>query len=205
MVSDRRGLGERLKRHRERRGITLDQISQSSKVPASLFAGLEAGDCSRWPVGLYARAYVRAYAEAIGLNADETVEEFTAAFGAAMRADGADGTPAAASQGGNALRLSLVEEPAIELEGLGRRTGLAAVDLLIGALLASIAHVGLGQGVWVTVACVLGYFTVGRIVSDEPLLYHVYRRLRTRSASPVVTEQAVDEVAPVGDAASTAA
>ena len=66
MVSDRRGLGERLKRQRERRGITLQQISQSSKVPASLFAGLEAGDCSRWPAGLYARAYIRAYADAIG-------------------------------------------------------------------------------------------------------------------------------------------
>ena len=82
MVSDRRGLGERLKRQRERRGVTLQQISHSSKVPASLFAALEAGDCSRWPAGLYARAYVRAYADAIGLNPDETVEEFVAAFGA---------------------------------------------------------------------------------------------------------------------------
>ena len=90
MVSDRRGLGERLKRQRERRGVTLQQISHSSKVPASLFAALEAGDCSRWPAGLYARAYVRAYADAIGLNPDETVEEFVAAFGATVKADGID-------------------------------------------------------------------------------------------------------------------
>ena len=82
MVSDRRGLGERLKRQRERRGVTLQQISHSSKVPASLFAALEAGDCSRWPAGLYARAYIRAYADAMGLNPDETVEEFVAAYSA---------------------------------------------------------------------------------------------------------------------------
>jgi hypothetical protein len=52
---------------------------------------------------------------------------------------------------------------------------------------------------------VLSYFTIGRVISDEPLLYHVYRRLRTRPAKAVATEPATDEVAPVGDAASTAA
>lgn len=204
MVSDRRGLGERLKRQRERRGITLQQISQSSKVPASLFAGLEAGDCSRWPAGLYARAYIRAYADAIGLNADETVEEFVAAFGSTIKAGGIDG-PQSNARAGNALRLSLVEESPIELEGLGRRTALAATDLLIGSLIAAIATVGLGQGVWITVALILGYFTLGRVISDEPLLYHVYRRLRTRPAAPPVAEEASDEVAPVADAASTVA
>ena len=204
MVSDRRGLGERLKRQRERRGITLQHISQSSKVPASLFAGLEAGDCSRWPAGLYARAYMRAYADAIGLNADETVEEFVAAFGSKIRAEGID-APESNARTANTLRLSLVDESPIELEGLGRRTALAATDLLIGSLIAAVATVGLGQGVWVTAALILGYFTLGRVISDEPLLYHVYRRLRTRPTAPPVAGEASDEVAPVADAASTAA
>ena len=108
MVSDRRGLGERLKRQRERRGVTLQQIAQSTKVPASLFAALEAGDCSRWPAGLYARAYMRAYANAIGLNPDETVEEFVAAFGSTIKADGIDG-PQPNARTASALRLSLAE------------------------------------------------------------------------------------------------
>ena len=203
MVSDRRALGERLKRQRERRGVTLQQIAQSSKVPAALFAGLEAGDCSRWPAGLYARAYMRTYADAIGLNADETVEEFVAAFGAKIKAEGID-APQSNARAANALRLSLVDESPIELEGLGRRTALAATDLLIGSLIAAIATVGLGQGAWVTAALILGYFTLGRLISDEPLLYHVYRRLRTRPAPPVA-EETSDEVAPVADAASTAA
>ena len=203
MVTDRRSLGERLKRQRERRGVTLKQISQSSKVPASLFAGLEAGDCSRWPAGLYARAYVRTYAEAIGLSPDETVEEFVAAYGAAVKADGADAPPTGARTA--SLRLSLVEESPIEFDGLGRRAALAAADLLIGSLITAIVSVGLGQGVWITVALILGYFTLGRLISDEPLLYHVYRRLRTRPAAPAAAAEASDEVAPAADPASTAA
>ena len=54
-------------------------------------------------------------------------------------------------------------------------------------------------------ALILGYFTLGRLISDEPLLYHVYRRLRTRPAAPAATEEASDEVAPAADPASTAA
>jgi cytoskeletal protein RodZ len=80
MVSDRRTFGERLKRQRERRGIPLEAISESTKIATSLFVGLENGDCSRWPAGLYSRAYIRAYAEAIGLNADEAVEDFATVF-----------------------------------------------------------------------------------------------------------------------------
>ena len=204
MVSDQRGLGERLKRQRERRGVTLQQISHSSKVPASLFAALEAGDCSRWPAGLYARAYMRAYADAIGLNPDETVEEFVAAFGATVKAGGIDEPPSNARTA-NALRLSFVDESPIELDGLGRRAALAATDLLIGSLIAAIAYVGLNQGVWITVGLILTYFTLGRLISDEPLLYHVYRRLRTRPAALPVMEEASDEVAPVADPASTVA
>jgi hypothetical protein len=205
MVSDRRGLGERLKRQRERSGVTLQQISQNTKVPASLFAGLEKGDCSRWPAGLYARAYIRAYAEAIGLSAEETVEEFVAAFGTVIKSDGIDAS-ASASRTPNALRLSLVEDSPVELDGIGRRTALAAAEAAIGSLIAAVAYVGLGQGVWVTVALVLGYFVVGRVISDEPMLYHFYRRLRARPAAlPTVDEEATDEVAPVADAARTPA
>ena len=166
MVSDRRALGERLKRHRERRGITLAQISTTSKVPASLFAALEAGDCSRWPAGLYARAYIRAYAEAVGLNAEETVEEFAAAFGATLKSDGIEAPPMLSARAPGALRLALVDESPIPLSGLGRRAGLAAVDILIGFLITAIAYLSLGQTVWTTVALVLGYFTAGLIAAS---------------------------------------
>jgi transcriptional regulator with XRE-family HTH domain len=205
MVSDRRGLGARLKRQRERTGVSLQKIAESSKVSASLFAGLEAGDCSRWPSGLYARAYVRAYAEAIGLNADDIVEEFAGAYEMAAKPAAVEGPPASATRTLNPLRLALVDESPIELEGLSRRAGLAAVDILIGFLIAAVATVGLGQGVWVSVALIVGYFGVGRLISDDPLLYHLYRRLRVRSTAPEAAAEPAGEIAPVGDAASTVA
>ena len=41
MINERRAFGERLRRQREKQHITLDQIAASTKVAASLFAGLK--------------------------------------------------------------------------------------------------------------------------------------------------------------------
>jgi hypothetical protein len=200
--SECRALADRLKRHRERRGITLESIAQHTKVSARLFAALERGDCSRWPVGLYGRAYIRGYAEAVGLNPDEIVEDFTAAFGGTLQADGTP-TPPARGPRGAGLRLTMVDEPAIKPERVAKRVGLAAVDLVIGFLLAWTAHVGLETTLWTTVAIALGYHAIGRLVSDEPLLYWAFLRVRSASA-PRPAEEPSGEVA-VGDTARTAA
>jgi cytoskeletal protein RodZ len=199
--SECRALGERLKRHRERRGVTLESIAQTTKISGRLFAALERGDCSRWPVGLYGRAYIRAYAEAVGLNADETAEDFTAAFGGTLRADGTP-TPPSRTPRAATLRLGMVDDSP-STERLAKRIGLAAVDLIIGFLLAWVAHVGLDTGVWITVAAALAYHAVGRVVSDEPLLYWAFLRIRGMFAHPPV-EESTGEVA-VRDTASTAA
>jgi Helix-turn-helix domain len=42
--------------------------------------GLERNDLSRWPTGLYARAYVRTYAQLIGADPESTVDEFCRLF-----------------------------------------------------------------------------------------------------------------------------
>ena len=79
-MSDRDTFGPRLRRERERRGITLDTIASVTKVGADLWDGLERNDHSRWPSGIFARAFVRDYARAIGLDGDELVEEFCRLF-----------------------------------------------------------------------------------------------------------------------------
>jgi cytoskeletal protein RodZ len=178
MVSERRAFGERLRRHRERKRITLEAISQATKVPASLFASLERGDCSRWPAAIYARAYVRGYAEAVGLHATDTVEDFVAAFYPPVLA-AEDGETAPVRPPRGTLRLSLAEASLIQSDDVARRVALAAADLLLGCLIAAVAHVGLGAGVWVTVGCTLAYFTIGRVVSNDPLLYRAFQRGRT--------------------------
>ena len=75
-MSDRDTFGPRLRSERERRGISLETISTVTNVGIELWEGLERNDFSRWPRGIFARAFVRDYARAVGIDADEVVEEF---------------------------------------------------------------------------------------------------------------------------------
>jgi len=79
-MSDRDTFGPRLRAERERRGISLDTIASVTKVGGDLWEGLERNDFSRWPSGIFARAFVRDYARAIGLDSDEVVNEFCRLF-----------------------------------------------------------------------------------------------------------------------------
>jgi hypothetical protein len=79
-MSDRDAFGPRLRAERERRGISIDTIASVTKVGADLWEGLESNDFSRWPSGIFARAFVRDYARAISLDADEVVNEFCRLF-----------------------------------------------------------------------------------------------------------------------------
>ncbi len=79
-MSDSEYFGPRLRAERERRGISIDTIASVTKVGGDLWDGLERNDFSRWPSGIFARAFVRDYARAIGLDADEVVDEFCRLF-----------------------------------------------------------------------------------------------------------------------------
>ena len=68
--------GARLRYERERRKIALDTIAVNTKILPALLEGLERDDLSRWPSGIFRRSFVRAYAQAVGLDPDETVREF---------------------------------------------------------------------------------------------------------------------------------
>jgi transcriptional regulator with XRE-family HTH domain len=68
--------GARLRAQREGRHIELATIAERTKIKASLLEALERDDVSRWPGGVFRRAYIRAYAQAIGLDAETIVQEF---------------------------------------------------------------------------------------------------------------------------------
>lgn len=76
----RDSFGARLRRKREEQRIALSAIAADTKIKLSLLEGLEQDDMSGWPSGIFRRAYVRAYARAIGLAPDEVVTEFTALY-----------------------------------------------------------------------------------------------------------------------------
>lgn len=199
-MSERRAYGDRLRRQRERRGVTLEAIAKSTKVSKSLFAALERGDCSRWPGGVYSRAYIRAYAEAVGMDPNEAVDDFTAAFPDTAKPV-AGAAPARPIRSAASLRLSMDDQPEVRETQLVRRTVFALADLVAAASLAWGAQTFLDAGVWGTAAFVLAYYAGGRIVTDEPLLAWVIGRFY--SAPPA--DLAAAEDVSVSDPASTTA
>jgi transcriptional regulator with XRE-family HTH domain len=72
----REAFGPNLRRIRLQKGVSIDHIARAMKVSADLLEDLERNDFSRWPAGVYARAYVRQYAAAIGVDPHATVDEF---------------------------------------------------------------------------------------------------------------------------------
>ena len=68
--------GTRLRRERERKQISLASIAASTKIAIALLEGLEDNNVMHWPCGIFRRAYIRSYAQAVGLDADTTVREF---------------------------------------------------------------------------------------------------------------------------------
>src|SRR5262245_38329041 len=73
-------LGARLRAARERRKVSIASIAESTKILGALLEGLEQDDVSRWPSGLYRRAFIRAYAVAIGLDPEPIVRAFLERF-----------------------------------------------------------------------------------------------------------------------------
>ena len=57
-------------------GVSLDEIVRDTKVSVELWEAMERNDFARWPTGIYARAFIREYAEMIGVDPDSTLDEF---------------------------------------------------------------------------------------------------------------------------------
>ncbi len=89
--------GRWLARERELRGLARDEVTRATKLAAGVVEALESGEEGRMPPRAYVVGYLRAYAAAVGLDADEVVlrfEEASASAGAALA-----GRPAAAPLG----------------------------------------------------------------------------------------------------------
>ncbi len=69
-------IGAYLKRQREMRKISLEEVGQVTKISMNLLKSLEADDLEALPGSIFAKGFVRAYARAIGLNADEALLQF---------------------------------------------------------------------------------------------------------------------------------
>lgn len=69
-------LGARLKEARERKGYSLDDLQEITKIQKRYLVGIEEGNFKNMPGSFYVRAFIKQYAEAVDLNPDELLEEY---------------------------------------------------------------------------------------------------------------------------------
>jgi len=74
------GIGAALRDARERQGLTLRQIAATTKISISVLEALEREDISRLPGGIFGRAFVRSYAQEVGLDPEEIIRRFIVQF-----------------------------------------------------------------------------------------------------------------------------
>ncbi len=68
--------GEHLRREREMRGISLDEIVATTKIGRRLLRALEDEQFELLPGGIFNKAYVRAYAKCVGMDEEKAVAEY---------------------------------------------------------------------------------------------------------------------------------
>lgn len=71
--------GDNLRRERELRGVTLAEISESTKISKRWLQALEEEEFEILPGGVFNRGFVRAYAHFLGLNEDQAVADYVVA------------------------------------------------------------------------------------------------------------------------------
>jgi len=76
-MEDFKELGEKLRKEREKKGISLETISQEIKIKTEYLEAIEEGEFKRLPTGeIYRKGFVKNYAKAIGLNTDEILQRY---------------------------------------------------------------------------------------------------------------------------------
>lgn len=69
--------GESLKREREMRGVTLDEISAATRIATRFLRAIENEEWGQLPGGVFNRGFVRAVARYLGLDEENIVAEYT--------------------------------------------------------------------------------------------------------------------------------
>jgi cytoskeleton protein RodZ len=69
--------GQRLKSERERRGLSLEEVAQTTRIGIHHLRALEGSDFDALPADVFVTGYLRAYAQCVNVDADAIIEDFT--------------------------------------------------------------------------------------------------------------------------------
>ena len=79
--------GEQLRRQRELRGITLEEVAIATKIGTRNLRALEEEKFSELPGGIFNKGFVRAYARYVGIDEEQAVSDYVAANQASVSSD----------------------------------------------------------------------------------------------------------------------
>jgi cytoskeleton protein RodZ len=82
----RGNFGERLKRERELREVTLDEINSATRISNRFLEAMENEDWQKLPGGVFNRGFVRSIARFLGLDEEGLLAEYDMAHGAQEQA-----------------------------------------------------------------------------------------------------------------------
>jgi len=77
MVLSLTELGKRLEEARIQKNLTLDELQEITKIQKRYLQAIEAGNFDVMPGKFYARAFIKQYAEAVGLDPEKLFDEFS--------------------------------------------------------------------------------------------------------------------------------
>ena len=68
--------GEHLKREREMRGVTLEEVAAATRISTRFLEAIEGEQWDRLPGGAFTRGFIRSIARYLGLDEESTVAEY---------------------------------------------------------------------------------------------------------------------------------
>jgi transcriptional regulator with XRE-family HTH domain len=174
------GFGQYLKSQRERRGVVLGAIAASTKISGSLLADLERGDVSKWPRGIFRRAFVREYAANIGLAPESVVAEFVRLFPDEESGD----SPAVETAD---LRLTFADGGRASFNSVAMQVATALIEMCAVMALARTVTWGTGFSFWMVCGVTsLAYYGLASAVCGRSL---ALRWLHGAAQRPSVDEE----------------
>ena len=85
--------GQRLKKARELRGLSIEQVTSELRLSQRIVAGMESDDYSALPEPAFVRGYMRRYAQLVKLSPDDIAARFDQAYAADMTTPEPDERP----------------------------------------------------------------------------------------------------------------
>src|SRR5206468_3300329 len=68
--------GEKFRQAREKKELSLDDVSNVTKISARMLKAIEKEDFEQLPGGVFNKGFIRAYAKHLGLDAEEAITDY---------------------------------------------------------------------------------------------------------------------------------